>query len=96
MRYPWSRDSVLLPSPIGARLIAARLGGLTAAQITILVDEIAIDQDALDLMSYTFWCNPSLVPDDLSVRDVISVTLAPAELAAAGLRWVASAVDLLL
>lgn len=87
---------IIASESIGARLIAGMLGGLTAVQITILVDEIASDPDALDLMSYTFWSNPKLVPKGLSESDVISVTFAPADLAAAGRRWVASGVELLI
>ena len=81
---------------IGARLIGGILGGLTAVQITILVDEIAVDPDALDLMSYTFWCNPALVPEDLSEKDVICVTIVPSDMHGVGVKWVASSVELML
>ena len=77
---------------IGARLVSSTLGGLTAMQITILVDEFASDPDALDFMSYTFWCDSKLVPERLSVRDIVSVTFAPAQMAGVGLKWVASSV----
>ena len=53
-----SRDSVSRATPLGHALSGNLLGGLTAVQITILVDELAVDPDAarrhgVDLMSYT-------------------------------------------
>ena len=86
-RYSVESDS------IGARLISSTLGGLTVMQITILVDEFASDPDALDFMSYTFWCDPGLVPEILSTGDVVSATFAPAQMAGVGLRWVASSLE---
>ena len=80
---------------IRARLIGNIFGGLTIVQITVLVDEIAVDPDALDLMSYTFWCDPELVPEELSEKDVASATITPRDIASAGVRWVASEVKLL-
>ena len=65
---------------------------LDTVQITILVDEIAVDADALDLMSYTFWCSPELVLESLSEADIVSATIMPRDIAGVGVRWVASMV----
>ena len=86
-RYGIESDS------IGARLISSTLGGLTVAQITILVDEFASDPDALDFMSYTFWCDPGLVPERLSTGDIVSATFSPGQMAGVGLKWVASSLE---
>ena len=85
-RFGIARDS------IGARLVGGVLGGLDTVQITILVDEIAVDADALDLMSYTVWCRPELVPEALSEADIVSATIMPRDIAGVGVRWVASMV----
>ena len=65
-------------------------------QITMLVDEIAVDPDALDLMGYTFWCSPAHVPEDLLEKDVVSATIVPSDIAGVGVKWVASKVELML
>ena len=83
-RFGIARDS------IGARLVGAILGGMDTVQITILVDELAVDADALDLMSYTVWCRPELVPETLSEADIVSATFMPRDIAGVGVRWVAS------
>lgn len=83
------------PNTIGAETISKILGGLTVTQITILVDEIDIDPAAEDLLSYTFWCKPPLVPKSLSTNDVVEVAIKPIEIWSIGRRWVATSLDVL-
>lgn len=81
------------PDSIGARAVMDVLACLNVAQITLLVDEFATDPDAEDLLSYTFWCNPELLPGAAGVGDVVSVSMRPREIMGVGVRWVAGAVE---
>ena len=54
--------------------------GLRAVQITLLVDEIDIDPDAEDLLSYSFWCRMSSVAESVAPHDIIRVELEPVDL----------------
>ena len=81
---------------IGARIVYDFLSSSDIAQVTILVDELAVDPDAEDLMSYTFWCSAESLPESLAVNDVISATMSPVDFMGVGLTWVARAVEWLL
>ena len=85
----------LSPDSIAARAIAGIFAGLNVAQITLLVDEFATDPDAEDLLSYTFWINPKLLPAALSAGDVVGVAIRPRDIMGVGMRWVASSLELL-
>lgn len=81
---------------IGTRMIYDFLGSSDIAQITILVDELAVDPDAEDLMSYTFWCGAERLPESLAENDLIIATMSPVDLMGVGMTWVASTVEWLL
>ena len=81
-RLGLGEDSVL------ARNLGRTFPGLQATQITILVDDILNDPDAVDVMSYTVWCPTELVPQDLSRRQSISVTITSLEILSLGHKWV--------
>ena len=81
---------------IGARMIYDFLNSSDIAQVTILVDELAVDPDAEDLMSYTFWCSAERLPKSLAESDLISATMSPVDFMGVGITWVASAVEWLL
>ena len=83
------------PDSVAARAVADILGCLKVAQITLLVDEFATDPAAEDLLSYTFWCNPSLLPAAPSVGNVVSVSIQTRDMMGVGMRWVAISVELL-
>ncbi len=40
------------PSTLAAKLIEEKLGSMNVTQLTVLVDEIDVDPDAIDRMSY--------------------------------------------
>ena len=77
-----------------ARGIDKQFPGLRAVQITILVDEIDIDPDAEDLLSYTFWCEVSSVAESVVQDDIIRVELEPVDLLTER-RWVAKSLEIL-
>ena len=81
---------------IGARMIYDVLNSSDIAQVTVLVDELAVDPDAEDLMSYTFWCSAGRLPESLAENDLISVTMSPVDFMVVGTTWVANAVEWLL
>ena len=81
---------------MGARMIYDFLGSSDISQITILVDELAVDPDAEDLMSYTFWCSAERLPESLADNDLIIVTMSPVDFMGVGMTWVANAVEWLL
>ena len=81
---------------IGARMIYDFLNSSEIAQVTILVDELAVDPDAEDLMSYTFWCRVEGLSESLAENDLIAATMSPVDFMGVGMTWVASAVEWLL
>ena len=68
--------------------------GLRAVQITLLVDEIDIDPDAEDLLSYSFWCRLSSVAESVAPDDIIRVELEPVDLLMQR-RWIAKSLVIL-
>ncbi len=80
---------------IGLRLLGQRFPSLDAVQITIMVDEIDIDPDAEDLLSYTFWCPPSTVTDLIARNDIVQVQLEPVDALGIGRRWIAASLEIL-
>ncbi|MDE2686434.1 MAG: hypothetical protein OXI16_02895 [Chloroflexota bacterium] len=81
---------------LGARMIYDVLNSSEITQVTILVDELAVDPDADDLMSYTFWCSVDNLPESLGANDLISATMSPVDFMGVGMTWIASAVEWLL
>ena len=65
------------PGSIGANFVIGNFPGLQANQITMLVDEIDIDPDAEDLLSYTFWCPISNSAQSVRNDDIIKVEIEP-------------------
>lgn len=88
------RHGVAPDSPI-ARQAAKILGGLTVTQLTIHVDEIAIDSDAEDILSYTIWLNPQGLPKSLSKGAIVSVAIRPIDIFGIGYKWVADKLDVI-
>lgn len=88
------RHGVAPDSPI-ARQAAKILGGLTVTQLTIHVDEIAIDPDAEDILSYTIWLNPQGLPKSLSKGAIVSVAIRPIDIFGIDYKWVADKLDVI-
>lgn len=88
------RHGVAPDSP-GARQAAKILGGLTVTQLTIHVDEIAIDPDAEDILSYTIWCNSQGLPKSLAEGAIVSVAIRPIDILGVGMKWVADKLDVI-
>ena len=85
----------IVPDSPGARQAAKILGGLTVTQLTIHVDEIAIDPDAEDILSYTIWCNPQGLPKSLAEGAIVSVAIRPITIFGIGDKWVADKLDVI-
>ena len=83
------------PGTVGAQLVGGRFPGLEAIQITILVDDIDIDPAAVDLFSYTFWCEASDMARSVTTHEVVRVELEPAKILGGDSRWVAESIEIL-
>lgn len=88
------RRGVVPDSPI-TRHAAKILGGLTVTQLTIHVDEIAIDPDAEDILSYTIWLNPQGLPKSLAEGAIVSTTIRQIDIFGIGYKWVADKLDVI-
>lgn len=88
------RRGVAPDSPI-ARQAAKILGGLTVTQLTIHVDEIAVDPDAEDILSYTIWLNPQGLPRSLAEGAIVSVAIRPIDIFGIGYKWIADKLDVI-
>ena len=76
-----------------ARTLSGMFPDLRVTQVTILVDDILNDPDAVDVMSYTAWCPQGTIPSDLARRDTIDTVLAPVELLGVGRRWLVESIE---
>ena len=76
-------------------MIANRFLGLEAVQITLLVDELDLDPDAVDMFSYTLWVQSSSVADSVARNDLIEVGIEAVELLGEERRWVATSLEIL-
>lgn len=83
------------PGSIGAQMIGNRFPGLEAVQITILVDEIDLDPDAIDMFSYTLWIQRSSVADSVAKNDLIGVEIEAVELLREERCWVGTSLEIL-
>lgn len=84
----------LEPRSVGAKLLVDRFGDLMVVQMTILVDEIDIDPEALDYLSYTFWCELTAEVESAEKDDIAHVELYPANIFDKERRWVAESVQI--
>ena len=80
---------------IGFNELARAIGDSDPEQITVQVDELAEDPEALDFSSYTFLCRRDRVDRTLSRGSVIRVRLAPVEVLGLGKLWLASSAEVL-
>jgi hypothetical protein len=78
---------------LGYSLITEGLGGRNLLQLTIQVDEIASDPDALDLFSYTFLCPQEGVPSSIQRGAIIETSLEPVDLFFGGRVWKSGHID---
>ena len=85
----------LSPGSLGARLVGGRFPGLEAVQITVLLDDIDIDPAAIDLLSYTFWCEVSETSQAVAPQDIIRVDVTPVEILGDESYWVGEHLELL-
>ena len=76
-------------------MVGGRFQGLEAIQITILVDDIDIDPAAIDLLSYTFWCEVSESSQSVATQDIVWVEVIPVEILGDESRWIAEHLELL-
>ena len=82
------------PSSLGAKLIEEKLGSMNVTQLTVLVDEIDVDPDAIDRMSYTVWCWGG-AGESLDNGSVVSAAVEVANIFGIGHRWVAKSLEVL-
>ena len=80
------------PSTLGAKLIEERLGSMNVTQLTILVDEIDVDPDAIDRMSYAVWCS-GRVAESLDKGSVVSAAVEAENILGIGYRWIANSLE---
>ncbi len=78
---------------LGGQEISKLFPNLKATQITVLVDEIATDPDAVDFLSYTVWCKPTKTTESLSKGHIVSLTVTPKEIWGIGRKWLGNHVD---
>ena len=83
------------PRSLGAQLVGRSFPGLEAVQITIIVDDIDIDPAAVDLLSYTFWCELSNVAKTVVPQDVVKVDLEPARILGGDRYWIAESIEIM-
>ena len=76
-----------------ARTLSSRFPNLRVTQVTILVDDILNDPDAVDVMSYTAWCPQGTIPSGLARGDTIDTVLVPVELLGVGRRWLVESIE---
>lgn len=81
---------------LGGQEISKLFPNLKATQITVLVDEIATDPDAVDFLSYTVWCKPTKTIESLSKGHIVSLTVTPKEIWGIGRKWLGNHVDRIL
>ncbi len=72
---------------VGAATVEKQVGSLNVTQITIMVDEIDIDPDAIDFMSYTVWCSRRS-SRRLSKETIVAATIVPKDFFKIGRRWI--------
>ena len=82
------------PSTLGAKLIEEKLGSMNVTQLTVLVDEIDVDPDAIDRMSYTVWCS-GVAAELVGNGSVVSAAVEAANIFGIGRRWVANSLAVL-
>ena len=81
------------PTSIGAKILASTFPSLRVVQITILVDELDIDPDTEDLLSYTFWCKMSDVAESVTRGDIVHVEVEPVDMLSER-RWLARSMEI--
>ena len=81
---------------LGWQVVSKLFPDLKATQITILVDEIAIDPDAVDFLSYTIWCKPTAVTESLSKGHIVSLIVEPKEILGIERKWLGSQIERIL
>ena len=81
------------PGTVGAQIVGSLFPGMNAVQITVLVDEIAVDPDAVDFLSYTVWCESTKVTESLSKGHTVSLTATPIDILGIERRWFSREVE---
>ena len=80
---------------IGFNEFDRTIGDSDPEQITMQVDELAGNPDAIDFSSYTFLCRRDKVDRSLRRGSVIRVRLAPVEVLGLSKLWLASSAEVL-
>ena len=78
---------------VQARMLSGTFPDLRVTQVTILVDDILNDPDAIDVVSYTAWCPADIAPSGLANREVVDAVIAPVELLGIGRRWLVKSIE---
>ena len=78
---------------VGYELTTQRLGDRELLQLTMQVDDIAGDPDALDLFSYTFLCPRENVPPSVERGAIIETSLEPVGLFGGDRVWKSKRVE---
>ncbi len=76
-----------------ARTLSSMFPDLRVTQVTILVDDILNDPDAVDVMSYTAWCPQGSAPSDLARRQTVDAVIVPVGLLGIGRRWIVESIE---
>ena len=79
---------------LGANLVENRFPDLKAIQITVLVDDLDIDPDAEDLLSYTFWCKVSPLSESVKKDDIAHTVVTPVKILGIETLWLAESVEI--
>ena len=90
-----ARQHRLERSSIGFRDLANTIGDADPVQLTVQVDELPGDPDAIDYLSYTFLLPRKLAGQDISRGTVIQARLAPMETLSGIRLWVAQEIEIL-
>lgn len=86
-RYKLQRDSM------GYSQLVKQIGEADPTQMTVYVDEFAVDPAAIDFLSYTFLCSEKLNSKEFRRGAVIQVSLRPVDVIGVGKFWKATNVE---
>lgn len=77
----------LTPDSVGLRYATQLFGGHGVTRITLLVDELAQDPEAVDLFSYTLYCPNESLAGPIQRGSVLSAVAVPREILGIGMIW---------
>ena len=78
---------------IGFGLLTQAIGDADPLQLTVQVDELTDDPDAIDYLSYTFFVPKSRADQDIARGDVMRALLTPVEMLGSIKLWLAKEIE---